>query len=273
MMIMEWLALPFIQRAILAGVILAALLAVLGIFVILRRMAFFSDGIAHASLAGVAMGILTGKDPLLSALGVSTVLSIAMSWLERNTKIASDAIVGLFFTAGMAAGVVLLSMKKGYQPELVSFLFGNILSIRWSELAVMAALAVAIITFLLLRYKRMALLVLNPEIAGVAGVPVAVYHTLLYVMVASSAVIGIKMLGVALVSALLIVPVSSAKLIAKSFKGLIAWSIIIAEITVMSGISLSIMLNMPTGAVIVLCGVAIFCIALAWQKLIKPYAV
>lgn len=264
---MAWLVLPFVQRAIIAGVILGALLALLGIFVVLRRMAFFSDGISHASLAGVALGILTNANPLLTAIGVSAVLAIVMSWLERRTKIASDAIVGLIFTGGMAAGVVLLAMKSGYQPDLVSFLFGNILSIQWSELVIMLALSALIVIFLLAEYKRMALMVLNQEIARISGVPVFLYQTLLYVTVAVAAVLGIKMLGIALVSALLIIPVSSAKLFATSFRSLMLWSVVIAEITVLAGIALSIYLNLPTGAVIVLCGIAIFVLTLTIQKL------
>lgn len=263
---MDWLTLPFVQRAIIAGVILGALLALLGIFVVLRRMAFFSDGIAHASLAGVALGILTNTNPLLTALGVSALLGVIMSWLERKTKIASDAIVGLIFTAGMATGVILLALKSGYQPELVSFLFGNILSIQWSELGIMFLLAAIIIVFLLAEYKRMALLVLNQEIARISGVPVVLYQTLLYVVVAMAAVLGIKILGVALVSALLIIPVSCAKLLAKSFRALMVYSIIIAEVTVLAGIALSIYFNMPTGAVIVLVGIAIFVLILGGQK-------
>jgi ABC-type Mn2+/Zn2+ transport system permease subunit len=269
---MEWLAMPFVQRAIIAGVILGALLALLGIFVVLRRMAFFSDGIAHASLSGVALGILINSNPLLTALGVSAVLAVVMSWLERRTKIASDAIVGLIFTAGMATGVILLALKSGYQPDLIGFLFGNILAIKWSELALMLVLSALIIIFLLAEYKRMALLVLNQEIARISGVPVVLYQTLLYVVVAMAAVLGIKILGVALVSALLIIPVSCAKLLAKSFRALMVYSLIIAEVTVLAGIALSIYFNMPTGAVIVLCGIAIFVLILGAQKTLLPRA-
>lgn len=263
----DWLALPFIQRAVLAGLILGALLAILGIFVVLRRMAFFSDGISHASLAGVAVGVLANTNPLITALGISALLAIAMAWLERRTKLASDAIVGLIFTGGMATGVILLALKSGYQPELVSFLFGNILSIQWSELLLMALLAVLILTFFLINYKRLALMVLNPEIAYLSGVPVALYQTILYVTVAVAAVLGIKMLGVALLSALLIVPVSTAKLIAKSFRSLMIWSVVMAEITIIAGIILSIQLDLPTGAVIVLCGLMLFGLTLVGSKL------
>lgn len=266
-MMIQLLALPFMQRALLAGLLLGALLALLGIFVVLRRMAFFSDGIAHASLAGVAVGVLTDANPLLTALGLSAVLAAGMAWLERRTKIASDAIVGLIFTAGMATGVILLSFKRGYQPELVSFLFGNILAIQWSELVLMAILAVIIIIFIFLKYKRLALMILNPEIAYLSGVAVTVYHTLLYITVAVAAVLGLKMLGIVLVSALLIVPVSTAKLFATSFRSLMVWSVVMAELAILVGLVASVYLNLPTGAVIVLVGIGFFALTLTFQKL------
>jgi len=266
----ELLAYPFMQRAILAGVLLGALLAFLGIFVVLKRMAFFSDGIAHASLAGVALGILAQINPLPVALVFSAIISACIAWLERHTKITSDAIIGLIFTSGMAAGVVLLAFKSGYQPELVSFLFGDILALQWSELIIMAIFSSILMIFLTWQYKKIALMIMSPDIAYVNGVKVSAYEMLLYVIVAVSVVLGLKLLGIILVSALLIMPVSTAKLFAESFRRLIIWSIIISELTVLSGIVASVMLNLPTGAVMVLCGMIIFILTFVWQKLLHP---
>jgi len=264
---LEYLALPFMQRAIIAGLILGALLSLLGIFVVLKRMAFFSDGIAHASLAGVALGVLTNANPLYVALGASSIFAVLISWFERKTKIASDAIIGLIFTAGMATGVVLLSLKKGYQPELVSFLFGNILSLQWSELYIMAGLGLLIIIYLMFRHKQLALMILNPDIAHANNIKVSLHQTILYVIIALSVVLGMKMLGVVLVSALLIIPVSTAKIFSQSFHQLMAYSVIISEISIVLGLILSIILNLPTGAVIVLTGIAIFGLTMAGQRL------
>jgi zinc transport system permease protein len=112
---------PFMQRALLAGIILGLLLAALGIFVILNRMAFFSDGIAHASLAGVAIGIFTSQNPLLTAIAFSILFAMLIYFLEKKLKLTSDTTIGIIFTSGMALGVLLMSLQKGYQPELISF--------------------------------------------------------------------------------------------------------------------------------------------------------
>ena len=127
------------QRAFIAGILLAALLAYLGVFVVLRRMSLFSDGIAHASLAGVAAGVLLSLNPLVTALVASVVFAIVMFFLERKSNLSTDTAIGLIFTSGMALGVLLMSFKSGYQPELIGFLFGNILTIKPSDLIVIAS--------------------------------------------------------------------------------------------------------------------------------------
>lgn len=249
---------PFMQRAIIAGVVLALLLAWLGVFVIMRRMSFFSDGIAHASLAGVAVGVLAGVHPLTTALVFSVVFSIVIYYLEKKTTLSSDAIIGILFTSGMALGVVLLSFKKGYQPDLVSFLFGNILAIRPADLAVISALSAVILAFLAYNHKGITLMALDMDTAYMAGVRVDLLHVTFYIILAVAVVLGLKILGIVLVSALLIIPASTAKLVSKSFKGLIVQSIVFSEVIVILGIALSYALDSPTGPMIVLVGAGVF---------------
>lgn len=246
------------QRAIIAGVVLALLLAWLGVFVIMRRMSFFSDGIAHASLAGVAVGVLAGVHPLTTALVFSVVFSIVIYYLEKKTTLSSDAIIGILFTSGMALGVVLLSFKKGYQPDLVSFLFGNILAIRPADLAVISALSAVILAFLAYNHKGITLMALDMDTAYMAGIRVDLLHVTFYIILAVAVVLGLKILGIVLVSALLIIPASTAKLVSKSFKGLIVQSIVFSEVIVILGIALSYALDSPTGPMIVLVGAGVF---------------
>ena len=256
----EILQFPFMQRALIAGVVLSIVLAYLGIFVILRKMAFFSDGVAHASLAGVAVGILTGVSPLGVALVIGVVMAILIYWLEKKTILSADAIIGILFTAGMALGVILMSLKSGYQPELISFLFGNILAIKTSELLVIVLLSFAIMIFLTTQRKKLTLLSFDSEIAYVSGVNPNLYQLALYIVLALAVVLGIKILGIILVSALLIVPVSTAKLFAGSFRSLVAFTLLISEVVVLTGLFLSYYFNFPTGATIVLTGTATFSI-------------
>ena len=257
------------QRAFLAGVVLGGLLAYLGVFVVLKRMSFFSDGIAHASLSGVALGVLLSVNPLLTALFTAVVFAFVMFFLEKRTAVSSYAAIGLVFTSGMALGVLLLSLKSGYQPELLGFLFGNILTIRPSDLVLIVVLGVCILAFLALWRRQIALLVFDREMAYLAGINPDVLQLALYLVLAVSVVLAIKILGIILVSALLIIPVSIAKLISRSFRRFVLWSVALSEAIVCLGLILSYWFDLPTGAVIVLVGVLAFSAVFVWSKRAK----
>lgn len=249
---------PFMQRALLAGVALAFLLAFLGVFVVLKKMAFFASGIAHASLAGVSLGIIASMNPMISALIFGVIFSIIIYIIERKYRLPSDTTIGIIFTSGMALGVLLISLQKGYQPELISFLFGNILSIKNIEVWIILIMGIGISIFLLTNLRKLILISFDPETAYVSGIKVELLQLLMYMLLAVVVVLGIKVIGVVLVSALLIVPVATAKVFAKSFKKLMVLSVIISEVTVLGGIGLSYYLDFPTGPTIVLNGTLIF---------------
>jgi zinc transport system permease protein len=257
------------QRAIIAGVVLAAVLAWMGVFVIMKKMSFFSDGIAHASLAGIAVGVLAGIHPLTTAILFSVVFSLIIYFLEKKTTLSSDAIIGMLFTSGMALGVVLISFKGGYQPDLVSFLFGNILAIRTIDIVVIMLLSVIIILFLTYNHKNITLMAFDMDTAYMAGVRVNLLQITFYIMMAVSVVLGLKILGIILVSALIIIPASTAKLLSKSFKGLIVQSILFSEVVVLAGIALSYYLDSPTGPIIVLVGTGVFLGVFVYRQLVS----
>ncbi len=265
----EILQLPFMQRAIVVGVVLAALLALLGVFVVLKKMSFFSEGIAHASLSGVAIGLLTAVTPLYMALAVSVVFAVMIFLLETKYKIHSDTAIGIIFSSGMALGVVLMSFSPGYQPELISFLFGNILAIKPLELWLILIGGILVFIFVLVNLRKLILLSLDTESAYMSGVNVNLLTLSLYVVLALSVVFGIKVLGVILVSALLIIPVSISKIFSNSFKKLLVLSVIVSEVVVLLGIYLSYVLNLSTGPVIVLVGAVFFIFSLIYSSIKK----
>lgn len=258
----ELLQYPFMQRALIAGVILALVLSLLGVFVLLRRMSFFADGIAHASLAGVAVGIIFSWYPLATALILSALFALIIYWIERKFELASDIAIGILFTSGMALGVLLISLQPGYQPELISFLFGNILAIKQSEIILIAVLGAGVVGFVLARMRQLVLLALDDDLAYVSGVNTARLLPVFYVVLAIAVVLGIKMLGVVLVSALLILPVAAGRVLARSFKHFVITAVVLSELIVICGILLSFYSDLPTGPVIVLVGTTIFILSL-----------
>ncbi len=252
---------PFVQRAFAAGLMLAVLLAALGIFVTLRKMAFFGDGIAHSSLAGIAIALLLGLAPLPVALLWGVLVALAIYAVERSTRLPSDTLIGIFFTASMALGVVLMSFTKGYQPELVTYLFGSILGVRQADLVLIVAAAAPTLAWLIASFRELTYMSLAEENARVAGVPVS-FHTLaLYVALAVATVLGVKVLGIVLVSALLVLPPATSRMLTTSFRGYLAGSVALAVLMTVVGLAASFRYDLPSGATIILTGAAVFFIA------------
>jgi zinc transport system permease protein len=266
MPILEMISYPFMQRALLAGIMLAALLAALGIFVTVRKMAFFGDGIAHSTLAGLAIAMLAGWSPLPVAMVWAVAVALLIWWLEYKTRLSSDTVIGILFTASMALGVVLMSFSKGYQPELVSFLFGSVLAIRSLDLVYIMIVGTIILVWLISSFRQIAYMSLSEDQAAVSGVPVKRQTIMLYVALAMATVLGVKMLGIILVSALLILPAATSRLLISTFQRHIFVSILLAEIMVMLGLFVSFQHDLPSGATIILIGTIMFVIA----ALIKP---
>ncbi len=256
---------PFMQRALIAGVALGLILPFFGVFVTLRKMSFFGDGIAHATLAGVAIGIVAGVSPFIAALGIGALFGAGVYLLERRTAISSDALIGVLFTGGLALGIILISRQQGYQPELLSFLFGSILSVGALDLAIILGFSVLIVLALVLLLRPLTLLALDKESAGLYGVRTELLDFFFYVLLSVTIVLGVKLLGIILVSALLIIPPTIAKMVATSFKTLIAGSVIAGEIFIVSGLLLSYLLDLPSGATIILVGVAAFLLVASRQ--------
>ncbi len=252
---MELLTYPFMQRALLAGLLVGAITSLLGVLVVLRRSAFFGDAIAHASLAGVAVGVLAGWPPLLPAAGVGVGLAMSLHAAERRTQLSLDTMLGFILPFFMALGVILLSLKPGYQPELVSFLFGSILTVSHESLAVIAGVTVVVLGFFL-RYRHQVIFAaFDEEAARLSGIRVGLMLTGYHILLALVVIASIRTVGVILVNALLIIPAATAKLWARSLAHMFVLTPLLGMGCVVGGIVVSYYLDLPSGpAIVVLAG-------------------
>lgn len=256
-------------RALISGSFMAILLGWLGTFVVTRKMSLIGDGVAHASLAGIALALLLGWAPIPVAVVFAVIIAILIYVIEKKTNISSDMAIALMFTTGMAIGIILLHFYQGYQPELVSYLFGNILTINISDFYNILGFGSLILIFLIAFYRQMLFSTFDPTGAYLSGLRVWFYDLLLYISVAVAIVLSIKLIGIILVSALLVTPSAIAKLFSKSFKSFVAYTVISSIFVVVSGLLASYFLDLPSGAVIVLIGTLIFTITFALKRLIK----
>jgi ABC-type Mn2+/Zn2+ transport system permease subunit len=254
----ELFQLEFMQRAFIAGIMLAPLLAVLGSFATLRKMSFFADGIAHASLFGVALAIMVGIAPFHGALIIGVVMGLLVFFLERYGKLASDGVIGIIFTTGLALGIIIISLQPGYQPDLISFLFGNILSVTWSNVWLILGMSLGMLSIVSVLFRPLTLLTLSEELAWTSGVRTSLLNLLFYVLLSLAVVLGVKLLGIILVSALLITPAITSRLITRSFLSYVLTSVFLALLAFIGGLIGSYFFDLPSGASIVMCATILF---------------
>jgi ABC-type Mn2+/Zn2+ transport system permease subunit len=264
---LDWLTYDFAQRALVAGVLVALMCAVLAFFVVLRRMAFVGAGISHAALGGVAIGLVTGVSPLVTAMAFSILVAWAIGWISERGGIAEETAIGILFPTTMAFGIAVISLYATYRQDLMAYLFGSMLAVRRADLWLLAVLAAGSLTVLGVYFKELVYLSLDPDAARAAKIQVTALRYVLLTVLAAAIVASIKLVGVVLVSALLVIPAATGQLAAGSMTGMLGVSIVSALVAVIAGLWLSWISNLPSGATIVLVASALFFAAFARRRL------
>jgi zinc transport system permease protein len=248
----------FIQRAVLAGVMSAIISGTIGAFLIQRRLSLLADSLAHTSFGGIALGLLLGVNPLLSALIVSIIGATALSELRRRTTLTGDAMTAVIFSSGLALGAIVVSLGRGFTVNVFGFLFGSILLVGFDDLIITTAIMLSVLAGVTLFYKEFVYIIFDEDGARASGVPVTALDYLL-IGLASAAVVGsIRAVGVLLISALIVMPNLAAAAIARSFKESILIAEVFAVISVLIGILVSFRLNLAGGAAIAVSAILIY---------------
>jgi zinc transport system permease protein len=253
------------QRAVAAGLLVGVVASLLGVFVILRRSAFFGDAVAHASLAGVALGVVTGAPPLAVAGAVAVGIGLSLHRLERVGRLSLDTILGFILPFFMAVGVLVLSLSPGFQPELLSYLFGSILTVSWPGLAAIAVVASLVVAVLGRLGRRLVFASFDPDSAHAAGIDVGRVLTVHHVLLALAIVASISLVGIVLVNALLVIPAATAKMLARSLGQLFVLAPVLGTLAVLIGLVLSFALDLPSGPAIVVVSGLGFVAAWLWR--------
>lgn len=262
----ELLAFTFFQRALIAGFLLAILGGIVGVFSLIRKASFFGDAVAHSALAGVAIGLFFSIDPLVSAATYAVLLALFLPWLRKQTGFSFDSLLALFLPVSMGIGVVIFSVLPGYQPNLLSFLFGNLLAVTQFDLYFLLVLCGLIAVLMPFVARRLLLVSLDENQAKLLGINIPVYELMYHFLLALTVVSGVRLVGVVLINAFLVIPPLVVSLHAKSLKQLFIFSPLIALISVVGGIFLSIGFNLPTGAVIAVFAGGLFLISVVCKK-------
>ena len=257
----------FIQRAFLAGAFISVLCSTLGVFLVLRKMSLIGDGLSHVSFGAIALGLFFGIYPVYVAVPVVMLGSVVILKITEKARVYGDAAIGIVSAVGIAGGVILASLSRGFNVDLFAYLFGNILSISNVEVILSLVLSAIVFATISFFYYDLFSVTFDEEYAKTTGIRTGMVNTLLAMLTAVTVVLSVRIVGVMLVSALLILPAVSALQVARSFRTAILIGAIVALVSVLVGIVISFFLDLPTGATIVLINVAFFLLSLFFKKI------
>jgi zinc transport system permease protein len=247
----EALALPFMQRALIAGVLVGLLASYYGVFVVQRGLSFLGSGLAHAAFGGVALGLLLEAEPLSVAVPFTVVVALAISWLREKSALGADTAVGVLFSVSVALGVIFLSLRREYTVDAMNYLFGSILSVSTADLWVTGAVVLAT-ALAAPMWGRWAFATFDYDLARADRLTVRRDDRILFVLIAVTVVVAVKVVGIMLVSAFLVIPAAGARLLTRTFRTMTALAVAGGVVSSIAGLFASYHFDLPAGATIIL---------------------
>jgi len=256
----------FMQRALLAGTIVAVISPLVGVFLIMKRYALIPDTLAHVSLAGVALGLLFGYNPILTALAVSVFSIVVIESLRKKRGVFADSALAIFLSGSLAVATIVLSVGENLNINALGFLFGSISTVSTTDVWVMFVLGVLVLSTVLALYKELFLTAFDEDLATAGGLATKKITFVLMAMTATVIALAMKIVGILLLGALIVIPVVTAMQFKLNFKLTILTSVAVSLAAVYSGIVLSFLYDIPSGGAIVVCLLALFILSLTVRR-------
>jgi zinc transport system permease protein len=248
----------FFLHAFWASLFSAISCGLIGTYIVSRRIVFISGGITHASFGGIGIGYFLGLNPLLGAAVFSVLSALGIQFFTQKGKLREDSSIAIWWSLGMAIGIIFIYLSPGYAPNLMSYLFGSILTVSTSEIWLMATLSLVLVVFFLIMYRAILYVAFNEEFAKATGLPVNRINYLLMSLIAITIVLNIRVVGIILIMSLLTVPQATANLFTNDFKQMMLLSVVFAFLGSFSGLLISFFADIPSGASIIFTLVILF---------------
>jgi len=258
----------FLIKAILSGVLTGLITSLVGVPVVLRRMAFFGSGIAHVSFAGIGLALFFDFDPFLISLILAMGVAIVLGYLTRK-GVHEDIGMGILFSLSMAIGIIFISFGGKYTGNILAYLFGDILAVTEDDLKILLGVSIVVLLFTIFFGEKLIYMTLDEEFSKVIGIPTTLIYFLYLLILAVVVVVSIKVLGIILVSAMLVIPVATTMILFKNYKKMFTISPLLSIGSVFLGLSLSYYLDIPSGASIVAILGGIFFLTLVIRRGIR----
>ena len=264
--LVTWLVEPFeyafMQRALMSLVIVSVVGSVVGTFVVHKGLAASGSGLAHATLAGVAIAFVNGLSVALGALVAAVASGVGIGYVRSNSRVSYDTAIAIFFVSAFSLGILIISRRSSYTPDLISFVFGDILGVSQADLVGELILAVVVVGFVLAFYREMVMVAYDPAMAAAAGVRAWFFEYALLVLIALAVVVALQAIGIVLVSAMLIIPPATASLLARRIPHIIAISFALSAGASIVGLYASFHADVAASPAIVLTATAAFAVTL-----------
>ena len=257
----------FMRNALAAAVLVGVACGIVGTLIVVRRIVFIAGGIAHAAFGGIGLGYLLGIDPVLTAIPFSILSAVAVGTIGRRDRAGEEAAIGIMWALGMALGVLFIEFAPGYAPDLFGFLFGSIIAVPFSDVILMLVLDAVIIALVLFFYKELLATSFDEEFARLRGIPVRAIRLLVLCLVALSIIVLVRVAGIILVIALLTIPTVIVRQFTLRLDRLIVWSTAVAVVLTVAGLLVSAIVDIASGATIVLVLVAAYALSMIVRRL------
>lgn len=258
---LDFLQYGFVVRGLIAGIIIAIIAPIIGIFLVLRRYSLIADTLSHVSFAGVAIGLLAGINPIISAIGCAIISSVAIERLRISKKVYGESALSLFLSGSLALAIVLISAYRGFSVNLTNYLFGSIVTVKDSDLYLIAVVSIVITLLVAAFFKELIYISFDEDAAQVSGIPVRFINIILIMLAALVVALSIPIVGILLIAAMIVIPVLVALQFRKSFTTTIWIAEFVSIVSVITGIIISFYANLSTGGTIVLIALTCFIVA------------
>jgi len=262
----------FLQNAVVSAILASIVCGIIGTIIIEKKLVMMSGGIAHTAFGGIGMGYFLNIEPIIGGLIFSVLAALGITTIHRKTNTNSDILIGMFWSFGMAVGILFIAFTPGYPPDMTSYLFGDILAVSRMDLYFIGVLDVIIISVISAYFNTFKAYLFDEEFTSVLGLPTTILEYTLFLLIALTVVILIRVVGIILIIALLTVPPSIAKLFTYNLKKIMLLSMLLGNVFCFLGLWLSYKLHIPSGASIIILSVCIFLIVVVLQKVLKKVA-
>lgn len=256
----------FMRMALITGILIALLSGILGSFVVQKRMSFLGNGLSHSALGGIGIGVLLGVEPIIVAIPFIIIIALLMFFIKEKTNLEIDTSIGIISSSAISIGILAISLSTGYAADAYSFLFGSILAISKMDVVYLVIISIIVLSVVLIFWKQMTYSAFDRDLAIADGINVVALDYILSVLLAIFIITAIKLIGIVLISSFLILPSASARLFSKTFFQMNIFSIILSIFSCIFGLYISFLLDLPSGATIIILQSLLFIIIFFLSK-------